>query len=114
MRPTCGGTDMGRRESAAADTPTIAPESQPAGMPASPSVAAPRAPKAIVSAKRRASSLRLEEAADINSAPRARGERANVDADQCPRPARRSNAWEHRRHAFAEREPRKRNQARPS
>jgi hypothetical protein len=38
-------------------------------MPASPNVAAPTPPKAIVSAKRRASSLRLEDAADINSGP---------------------------------------------
>src|SRR5205807_9522759 len=40
-RANGGGTYIGRPESAAADTPTIAPESQPAGMPARPRKAAP-------------------------------------------------------------------------
>ncbi len=41
MRPTCGGTNTGRPDNAAAETPTIAPDSQPAGIPARPRTAAP-------------------------------------------------------------------------
>jgi hypothetical protein len=37
------GMNTGRPDSAAAETPTIAPESQPAGRPAKPSTAAPAA-----------------------------------------------------------------------
>src|SRR5207253_2062090 len=89
-----GGTDDGRPGGAAADTPTIAPEGQPAGMPASPSVAAPTAPKAIVSAKRRANrSLRVAEA-DIQT-------QWFVAYDQCPAEFTASNAGQHRGHAFA-------------
>ena len=64
MRPTCGGTNTCRPESAAAETPMIAPESQPAGSPASPSAAAPTLANAIVSAKRR-NSCGWEGEADI-------------------------------------------------
>src|SRR4051812_1185211 len=68
MRPTCGGTNTCRPDSAAADTPTIAPDSQPAGNPARPNAAAPTAAYASVSAKRRNRIMRrLEAAADINA-----------------------------------------------